>query len=253
MGLHINRAMPWNQPKSLTTDDVYAVVAYILNMGGVVPSDYVLSDKKYQATQNRACPTATARRASTACGSRAPNPDAGLCLHDQLRATVTVTSHLPDYAHATPMATLRCRIALGGVRGAEKTGAGATNLRGARCPQQGAPLPAGGGVRPDEDGAGPRLPACHGIGNKIVGPWHCLMCTRNTPRNGDRDAIRLLTVRIKIWRFRAWEAPRCQPQDHVPDAEIHAIAEWIAAGCSREPSPIYRYTDKHAKAPASGA
>ena len=50
---YINRAMPWNQPKSLSTDDVYAVVAYILNLGGVVPSDYVLSDKNMQATQNR--------------------------------------------------------------------------------------------------------------------------------------------------------------------------------------------------------
>ena len=44
---YINRAMPWNQPKSLTTDDVYAVVAYILNMGGVVPSDYVLSGQEH--------------------------------------------------------------------------------------------------------------------------------------------------------------------------------------------------------------
>ena len=28
--------MPWNQPKTLTNDEVYAVTAYILNMNGVV-------------------------------------------------------------------------------------------------------------------------------------------------------------------------------------------------------------------------
>ena len=42
---YINRAMPWNAPKSLSTDEVYAVTAYILNLGNVVPADFVLSDK----------------------------------------------------------------------------------------------------------------------------------------------------------------------------------------------------------------
>ena len=49
---YINRAMPWNAPKSLSTDDVYAVVAYVLNLGGVVPENFVLSEKNMQATQN---------------------------------------------------------------------------------------------------------------------------------------------------------------------------------------------------------
>ena len=34
---YINRAMPWNAPKSLSTEEVYAVTAYLLNLGGVVP------------------------------------------------------------------------------------------------------------------------------------------------------------------------------------------------------------------------
>ena len=33
---YINRAMPWTAPKSLSTEEVYAVTAYILNMGGIV-------------------------------------------------------------------------------------------------------------------------------------------------------------------------------------------------------------------------
>ncbi|MBT5889424.1 MAG: cytochrome c, partial [Halieaceae bacterium] len=36
---YIYRAMPWNAPKSLTPDEVYAVLAYILNLGYVVEDD----------------------------------------------------------------------------------------------------------------------------------------------------------------------------------------------------------------------
>ena len=79
---YINRAMPWNAPKSLSTDEVYAVVAYILNLGGVVPNDYVLSNKNMQATQNllpqwqntRPRPVGTGRKARCS----------GFNMHDKL-------------------------------------------------------------------------------------------------------------------------------------------------------------------------
>jgi S-disulfanyl-L-cysteine oxidoreductase SoxD len=50
---YINRAMPWNAPKSLSADEVYAVTAYILNLAEVVPSDYVLSDQNIADVQKR--------------------------------------------------------------------------------------------------------------------------------------------------------------------------------------------------------
>jgi len=34
---YIRRAMPFNESKSLTSDEVYGVVAYLLNLNGVVP------------------------------------------------------------------------------------------------------------------------------------------------------------------------------------------------------------------------
>jgi cytochrome c len=33
---YVRRTMPWNQPKSLSNDEVYGVVAYILQMNGIV-------------------------------------------------------------------------------------------------------------------------------------------------------------------------------------------------------------------------
>jgi len=50
---YINRAMPWNAPKSLSTDEVYSVLAYLLNLAEVVPADHVLSDKNIADAQKR--------------------------------------------------------------------------------------------------------------------------------------------------------------------------------------------------------
>ena len=50
---YINRAMPWAQPKSLSVEEVYAVTAYILNMGNVLPDSFTLSDKNIAEVQER--------------------------------------------------------------------------------------------------------------------------------------------------------------------------------------------------------
>ena len=48
---YIQRAMPWTSPKSLTPDDVYAILAYMLNLSEMVPADFVLSDKNIGEVQ----------------------------------------------------------------------------------------------------------------------------------------------------------------------------------------------------------
>ena len=50
---YIGRAMPWDNPKSLTSEEVYALTAYILHLGGLVESDFVLSDKNVQTAQSQ--------------------------------------------------------------------------------------------------------------------------------------------------------------------------------------------------------
>jgi cytochrome c len=50
---YINRAMPWNEPKSLKPNEVYAVTAYILNLADIVPADFVLSDKNMAEVQKQ--------------------------------------------------------------------------------------------------------------------------------------------------------------------------------------------------------
>src|SRR5882672_5535467 len=42
---YVNRAMPFDQPGLLTTEEVYAVVAYILNINGIVAEDVVMNGR----------------------------------------------------------------------------------------------------------------------------------------------------------------------------------------------------------------
>jgi cytochrome c len=39
---YVRRAMPWDHPKSLTDDEVYAVSAYVLYLNGIVANDAVV-------------------------------------------------------------------------------------------------------------------------------------------------------------------------------------------------------------------
>lgn len=50
---YINRAMPWDNPKSLTHDEVYASLAYLLSLAEVVDYDFTLSDENIHEVQER--------------------------------------------------------------------------------------------------------------------------------------------------------------------------------------------------------
>lgn len=50
---YIRRAMPWDAPKSLADDDVYALTAYLLHLGGVLPEAFVLGEHNIREVQQR--------------------------------------------------------------------------------------------------------------------------------------------------------------------------------------------------------
>jgi len=45
---YVRRAMPFQESKSLTNDEVYAVAAYILNLNGIVSADEILDAQSLQ-------------------------------------------------------------------------------------------------------------------------------------------------------------------------------------------------------------
>ena len=66
---YINRAMPWTAPKSLTTEEVYAVTAYLLNMAEIVPDDFTLVRPEYRRSAEADAQPQRHDDCSTACGT----------------------------------------------------------------------------------------------------------------------------------------------------------------------------------------
>ncbi len=50
---YIRRAMPFDKPKSLSVDEVYAATAYLLHLADIVPRDFTLSEKTMAQAQAR--------------------------------------------------------------------------------------------------------------------------------------------------------------------------------------------------------
>lgn len=122
---YINRAMPWTAPKSLAPDEVYSVLAYLLNLAEVIPSDFVLSDQTIAQAQ-----------------ARMPNRN-GMVFYEPMwkvngkgdvknvacmkncETEAKITSFLPDYAKNAQGNTAEQNRVIGPVRGLDTDKAGA--------------------------------------------------------------------------------------------------------------------------------
>ena len=105
---YINRAMPWTSPKSLTTEEVYAVTAFMLNLANIVPDDYVLSQQNIAEVQARmpnrnGMSTEHAMWPGREFGAKAkPDTANTVCMTD-CAPEPKLASLLPDFARAVLM------------------------------------------------------------------------------------------------------------------------------------------------------
>jgi hypothetical protein len=101
---YIHRAMPWDEPKSLKPDEVYAVTAFLLNLGHVVPDNFTLSDKNIAEVQQK-MPNRNGMTTAHALwpgkelpgGQARPDVQAKACMSNCGPAPA-VTSVLPEHA-----------------------------------------------------------------------------------------------------------------------------------------------------------
>src|SRR6476659_7028680 len=100
---YIRRAMPWNAPKSLTTDEVYAVVASLLKLGDILPDDFVLTDRNIAQVQARLPNRNGTTRNHGLWDVKGKADVANMpCMKDCAPA-VKLGSELPEHARAVPM------------------------------------------------------------------------------------------------------------------------------------------------------
>jgi S-disulfanyl-L-cysteine oxidoreductase SoxD len=217
---YIHRAMPWNKPKSLKVDEVYAVTAFLLNLGGVVPDDFVLSDRTMADAQAR-LPNRHGMTTSHALwpgrslpGTVAkPDVEAKACMHD-CAAEPRLASLLPDHAQDAHGNLAEQSRAVGSQHGMATT---------ASAPS---PSPSAGALSLLQ---GHGCVACHGIDTRIVGPAFIDIAARH---GGRQDALVYLSAKIRAGGSGTWGAIPMPPQS-LTEADARAIAQWLADGARK--------------------
>ena len=223
---YINRAMPWTAPKSLTTDEVYAVTAYILNMGEILPDDFVLSDKTIAQAQQR---MPNRNGMSTRHGMwdvHGKGDVASVACMKNCPVDGKVRSSLPEASrNAHGNLALQNRT-FGAVRGVDTS-------KPAPAGRLGAATPAAPAAAPAKASAGLALMqqnaciACHAVSTKVIGPSFVQVGDKY---RADPTAAGKLFEKVKNGSSGAWGPIPMPPHGHVKDDDVKALVQWILAG-----------------------
>ena len=241
---YINRAMPWNAPKSLSADEVYAAVAYTLHLNNVLPADFVLSDSNIREVQAR-LPN---RNGVTAAHSLWPGTELGGTVKPDVQGTscmancgtqMQVISSLPDHARNAHGDLAEQSRTIGPSRGAKtvinevKTAQNsqtivsntpqAESIRAQAAPERIAAVSLTS-IKPVLDKNA--CLACHGMNTKLVGPSFKDISARYKSTDG---AVSLLSGKIKNGGQGAWGTIP-MPAQALSAAESTQIAQWLMGG-----------------------
>ncbi|MFM2052359.1 MAG: hypothetical protein RL456_396 [Pseudomonadota bacterium] len=232
---YINRAMPWTAPKSLKTDEVYAVTAYLLNMGGVLPDNYVMSDRNIAEVQarmpNRNGMTLDHGMWPGKSMKTAGKPDvkATACMAN-CEAEPKVASFLPDFARNAHGNLAEQNRMVGAQRGADTTKpAGAGAAAAAAAVAAPAPAKADGAAAASALLSKYSCTACHGMDSKLVGPAFREIAQKYA---GKADGVAYLAGKIKAGGSGVW-GPIPMPPQSLSDAEARTIGQWLIDGAKK--------------------
>ncbi len=226
---YIRRAMPWDAPKSLTVDEVYAVTAYILNLGDIVPADFTLSDANIGEVQ-RKLPNRNGMTTEHGLWPGRGKPDTRntACMAD-CAGQVEVSSLIPEYARGTHGDLAAQQRGFGPVRG---VATGSPEDEAKDTPQ------AKAGAATVADPVTAAAPA-QAIGAKLTGQYQCLACHAPdrklvgpsfheiAQRYRGKDAHGALAQKIRSGGQGAWGPVPMPPQPQVPESDIQAMVKWI--------------------------
>jgi S-disulfanyl-L-cysteine oxidoreductase SoxD len=257
---YINRAMPWTAPKSLKPDEVYAVTAYLLNLGEVVPADFTLSDKNMAETQKR-LPNRLGKTTAHAMwpgkelgGTAKPDVQGSTCM-TSCATQPAVASLIPDYARDAHGNLAEQSRGLGGSRGAntQRQGANGDKSQAKTIPAQASIAQAaintvaiaGTTTSPAGAGDGAAAPiksadlmptlqkhaciACHAMDTKLVGPSFQEIATKQGAR---ADAQGYLSGKIKSGGQGVYgQIP--MPAQSISADDAQKVARWLVQGAPK--------------------
>lgn len=205
---YINRAMPWNAPKTLSADEVYALTAYILNQGRIVADDFVLSDRNIGEIQKRLPNRNGMIRAPALWDVRGRGDARNTACMKDCSAGTKVVSSLPDHARNAHGNLAEQNRIVGPVRG---WGAGPVAAAAPADP-----------VRPLAERSG--CLACHAPKQRLIGPSLAEIASRY---RGDSGAEARLAAKVKSGSQGTWGTVAMPPQPQLPENDVRSLIRWI--------------------------
>jgi len=212
---YINRAMPWNGPKSLSTTEVYAVVAYLLNLGDIVADDFTLSDHNIAEVQaklpNRNGTTRNHGLWDVKGKGDVTNP---ACMNN-CATEVRLASALPEQARGSHGNLAEQVRAIGAARPGFTTYPPGTYLIGTT------------GVRGADMADFVRRKAClscHAIDKRIVGPAFKEVAARYRSQAGIEAK---LVEKLRRGSSGAWGPLPMPPNPDLAETDARALVRWV--------------------------
>jgi cytochrome c len=224
---YIYRAMPWNAPRSLTPDDTYALVAFILSLGEIVPDDFVLSDKNIAEIKMPNRNGMTTKHGFWNVKDK-PDVNGNACMHNCV-SFVQIGSTLPEFARNAHENIAEQNRMYGPYRGADTTKPPIKQLPGAT----GAGLAHAADTHSSASKGTAALfknencSACHAPNTKLVGPSIADIAKKYGGQSGTVDQ---LMTKVKVGGAGVWGSIPMPAQAHLSDEDRKALVVWMLSG-----------------------
>lgn len=224
---YIYRAMPWNAPRSLTPDDTYALVAFILSLGEIVPDDFVLSNTNIAEVKMPNRNGMTTKHGFWNVTGK-PDVNGSSCMKNCVQF-VQIGSTLPDFARNAHDNIADQNRMYGPYRGADTT----------KPPLAKLPGPTGEGLKhaADTQSSAKKGPAalfqsencaaCHAPNAKLVGPS---IADISKKYEGQKGAVEQLMAKVKAGGAGVWGSIPMPPQAQLSDEDRKTLVVWMLSG-----------------------
>ncbi len=225
---YVYRAMPWNAPRSLTPDETYALVAFMLNLSEVVPDDFVLSNKNIAQVQGM-MPNRNGMTQKHGLWTVKGTPDVkNTACMTNCAQHVAIGSVLPDYARNAHNNLAEQNREYGPYRGVDTTKPPLSALPSAgmmmvSTASAAAPKAAG----PADLFKKENCSACHAPAAKLVGPSIADVANKY---KGVANAQALLEKKVKAGGAGVWGAIPMPAQPQLSDADNKTLVQWMLNG-----------------------
>ncbi len=205
--------MPWDKPKSLSVDEVYAVVAYILNLGDILPADFVLSDRNIADVQRKLPNRDGMTRDHGLWDVKGAGDVRNAACMKNCASEVRLASVIPDHARESHGDLAAQNRLVGPARGSE-----------AKPGKISAAAPAS---RAMELAVSKACLGCHGLDKRSVGPGLREISARY---GAQADAEARLVDKVRRGGSGAWGSISMPPNPDLGEDDARLIVRWILAG-----------------------